>query len=59
MAKSEQIESKQLDKIATLLQQILVVELAKAEASQEIIARKLGIAKQTVNRFLRGLDFNK
>lgn len=45
-------------KIITLLQYLIAIELAKLGISQQEIAKRLGIAKITVNNLLKDINFN-
>lgn len=53
--KRQQSVSKDSNEVVVLLRQLVAIELWKAGISQTEIAKRLGVAKATANKYLKGL----
>lgn len=53
--RTQQSEGKDLNAVVVLLSQLVAIELWNAGVSQKEIAKRLGVAKATANKYLRGL----
>lgn len=53
-----ELNSKQLDKMISLLQHLLAIQLYLNGVNQAAIAKKMGVATVTVNEMLKGLKKN-
>mgnify|MGYP001558416712 CR=1 FL=1 len=56
---TNQITEKKLDIIIELLQHLLALEFSRSGATQEVIGKRLHIAKATVVEMLRGVKKEK
>jgi len=59
MQKKKPVNGSQLDKLVLLMQYSVATQLAALGVSQALIAKKLGVAKATVNAMLKGINFQK
>ncbi len=53
--KTQQSVGMDSNEVVVLIRQLLAIELWKAGISQTEIAKRLGVAKATANKYLKGL----